>query len=286
MSIPSYPDFAPIDLSMRPILHPRLSMLKDGISEFTFAGLYLFRHTYRYRVSWLPNQTVVISGEKEGKRFFMLPCGLPEDQALVDDLFRSHDYLKNLSESDTNASRVQLEQWGYTIEEDRDNFDYLYLREHLATLPGKQYHKKRNLVNAFLNNYRYEERPMRKHHREDAFYVLEEWRKTKQEEGDYKAAREALELMDVLNLKGYLYYVEGEPAAYTLGEALARGRSFAEVHPLHQSGAGSRGSRIAPGKDDIPALRFCQEVSCVSSKAPCLRVDSSISYKIVGPTSH
>jgi len=33
----------------------------------------------------------------------------------------------------------------------------------------------------------------------------------------------------VLNLKGYLYYVEGEPAAYTLGEALAWGRSFA-VH--------------------------------------------------------
>lgn len=229
MSIPTYPSFAPIDLSMRPILHPRLSMLKDGVSEFTFAGLYLFRNTYRYRVSWLPNQTVVISGEKEGKRFFMLPCGLPEDEALLADLFKSHDYLKNLSESDSNAGRIQLEQWGYTIEEDRDNFDYLYLREHLATLPGKQYHKKRNLVNAFLNNYRYEERPMRKHHLQDAFYVLEEWRKAKSEEGDYQAAREALELIDVLNLKGYLYYVEGEPAAYTLGEALARGRSFA-VH--------------------------------------------------------
>ncbi|MFQ3619309.1 MAG: phosphatidylglycerol lysyltransferase domain-containing protein [Spirochaetales bacterium] len=229
MNIPEYPEFAPLDLSMRLVLHPRLSMLKDGISEFTFAGLYLFRHTYKYRISWLPNQTAVISGEKEGKKFFMLPCGLPEDKELFDDLFQSHDYLKNLSEGDTNAGRIQLEQWGYRVEEDRDNFDYLYRREDLATLAGRQYHKKRNLVNAFLNNYRYEEKPMRKNHIQDAFFILEEWKKSKNEEGDYPAAREALELMDVLNLKGYLYYVEDKPAAYTLGEALSRGRSFA-VH--------------------------------------------------------
>lgn len=228
MNIPNYPQFEPISLDMRPVLHPRLSMLKDGISEFTFAGLYLFRNTYRYQVSWLPNDTAVISGEKEGKRFFMLPCGLP-DADLVNDLFSRHDYLKNLSEGDTEAGRILLEQNGYLVEEDRNNFDYLYLREDLATLPGKQYHKKRNLVNAFLNNYRYEERPMRKCLVKDAFFILDAWREAKQESGDYAASKEALELMDLLNMKGYLYYVDGKPAAYTLGEALARGRSFA-VH--------------------------------------------------------
>ena len=227
MNIPNYPDFAPINLDMRTELHPRLSMLKDGISEFTFAGLYLFRNTYKYKLSWLPNETAVLSGEKEGKKFFSLPCGLPEED-LVRDLFSKHDYLKNLSEGDMGAGRIVLEKLGYSVEEDRNNFDYLYLRSDLATLPGKQYHKKRNLVNAFLNNYKYEEVPLKKSLLKDAYYVLEAWKETKPD-GDYVAAKEALDLIEVLNLKGYMYYVDGKPAAYTLGEALARGRSFA-VH--------------------------------------------------------
>jgi hypothetical protein len=201
-------------------------MLKDGISEFTFAGLYLFRNTYGYRAAWLPNDTLVFSGAREGKSFFLLPCGLP-DIDLVHGLFSRHGYLKNLSEGDTAAGRIMLEQSGYTAEEDRNNFDYLYLREDLATLPGKQYHKKRNLVNAFLNNYTYEAKPLRASALKDAFYILDAWREAKGESGDYTASREALDLMEELNLKGCIFYVGGKPAAYTLGEALARGRSFA-----------------------------------------------------------
>jgi hypothetical protein len=226
MNIPKYPDFAPLDPGMRDDMHPRLSMLKDGISEFTFAGLYLFRRTYQYRASWLPNDTLVISGVREDKTFFSLPCGLPDAQILRE-LFSRHDYLKNLSEGDTEAGRVMLEQNGYTVHEDRGNFDYLYLREDLATLPGRHYHKKRNLVNAFLNNYTYEAKPLRKTHIADAYAILDAWRAAKGESGDYAASKEALDLMEELKLKGYIFYVDGKPAAYTLGEALARGRSFA-----------------------------------------------------------
>ena len=226
MAIHKYPGFTPVSFDMRADLHPRLSMLKDGVSEFTFAGLYLFRNTYQYRAAWLPNDTLVFSGAKEGKTFFLLPCGLPDAKTLHS-LFEQHDYLKNLSEGDTAAGRVMLEQNGYTVQEDRNNFDYLYLREDLATLPGKQYHKKRNLVNAFLNNYTYEAKPLRKPLIADAYAILDAWREAKNEEGDYIASKEALDLMEDLKLKGYIFYVNGRPAAYTLGEALARGRSFA-----------------------------------------------------------
>ena len=226
MAIPRYPDFAPISLDMRGDLHPRLSMLKDGISEFTFAGLYLFRNTYGYKAAWLPNDTLIFSGAKDGKTFFLLPCGLP-DAGTLGRLFEHHDYLKNLSEGDTAAGRVMLEQNGYTVQEDRGNFDYLYRREDLATLSGKKYHKKRNLVNAFLNNYTYEAKPLRKTCLADAYAVLDAWRQAKGEAGDYAASKEALDLMEEIKLKGYIFYVDGRPAAYTLGEALARGRSFA-----------------------------------------------------------
>ena len=227
-SVPVYPEFAPVSLEMRDALYPALNMIKDGISEFTFSNIYLFRHTYGYRVSRVPGETFIIEGSKLDKSFFYVPCSLPE-RAVLDKLMASHDYLKNLSESQADAHRVALEQWGYSVVEDRDNFDYLYQRTALAELSGKTYHKKRNLVNAFLNSYSYEQKPMRKENVGDALAVLEKWRELKGFEGDYAASREALELFEVLGMRGCVYYVDGIAAGWCLGEPLSRGRMYA-VH--------------------------------------------------------
>jgi uncharacterized protein len=235
MSIPSYPEFAPIGMEMKSDLHPRLVMLKEGVSEFTFADLYLFREKYDYHISTLPDGHLAISGKEEGKRFFMLPCGLSEMEVMAD-LFSTHDYLKNLCEGCVERRRIDIEREGYLVEEDRDNFDYLYLRKDLAQLPGKKLHKKRNLVNAFVNNYSYSERKIDEHNRENALEVLEKWVEGRDDKADYEAAKEALEKMDELELNGCITCVDEEPAAYSLGEPLARGKSFA-VH--FEKGIGS-----------------------------------------------
>lgn len=225
--IPKYPEFAPIDWSMREDLHPRLAMLPDGISEFTFANLYLFRGHYNYTLSILPDEHLVISGQDDkGTRFFMLPCGVHSIKT-VKELFESHDYLKNLPNSVVERDRIELERNGLVVQEDRDNFDYLYLRKDLAALPGKKLHKKRNLVNAFINNYSYEEKRIDEENRNDTLEVLEKWGEGREELGDMDAAREAIEHMADFNLSGCLTYVDGKPAAYSLGEPLAKGRYFA-----------------------------------------------------------
>lgn len=226
MKIPVYPQFAPISLEFKDDLLPRLNLTVDGVSEFTFSNLYLFRHRYHYQVSHVPNTTVIISGELEGKRFFMTPCNVPE-RSVLEDLFAHHDYWKNISDSLMCHHCINLKDWGIHIVEDRDNFDYLYLRTDLAELSGKKYHKKRNLVNAFINSYSYEKRPLTRELIPDALYVLEEWKKEKGVEGDYRAAREALELFEDIGLQGAMYYVDNEPAGWCLGEPIAKGRMFA-----------------------------------------------------------
>jgi len=207
-------------------MYPRLNLTSDGVSEYTFSNLYLFRRRYNYRVSRVPEKTLVISGEREGKKFFMTPCDVP-GRGILDELFDTHDYWKGLSDSVLCPNRIHLEQWGIDAQEDRDNFDYLYLRTDLAELSGKKYHKKRNLVNAFINSYKYEERPLTRELVPQAMEVLERWCADKGIEGDYVAAKEALELFEPLGMQGAMYYVDGVPAGWCLGESLAKGKMFA-----------------------------------------------------------
>jgi hypothetical protein len=229
MSIPLYPEFAPLGLEARDELHPRLSLTADGVSEFTFSGLYLFRNRYRYRVAKAPGEGYIISGEQppEGKKFFMTPCAAPGPETLAA-LFETHDYWKNISDSVLAPERENLERAGIEFIEDRDNFDYLYLRSDLAELAGKKFHKKKNLVNAFHKTYpRHEARPLTVELIPHALAVLDRWRADKGEEGDYRAAREALEFFSSLKLRGSIFFVDGEPAGWCLGESIARGRMFA-----------------------------------------------------------
>jgi len=233
MSVPCYPDFVPLNIELRDDLHPRLSLTADGVSEFTFSGLYLFRSRYNYRVSRGGGGSIIISGvqpahgEEGEKTFFMTPCEAPNPQTL-ESLFASHDYWKNISESVLSPVKEKLEGAGVVFEEDRDNFDYLYYRNELAELAGKKYHKKKNHVNNFLHTYpNHERKPMNRDTIPDAVEILDRWRQDRGEGGDYAAAREALELFDSLALRGTVYYIEGKPAAYCLGESIARGKMFA-----------------------------------------------------------
>ena len=228
MNVPSFPEFTPIQLDLCSEMSSRLSKTVDGVSEYTFANLFLFRKKYQYEVSVAGENTLIVSGKSKEERFFMTPCSVP-GRSLLMKLFDAHDYWKCIPESVLPRCRACMECRGINIVEDRDNFDYLYLRNNLADLPGKKYHKKRNLVNSFINSYRYEQRILTKETVVDAISVLETWEKQKGIQGDYEAAKESLELFDALGLQGMVYYVNDGPAGWCLGERLAGGKMFA-VH--------------------------------------------------------
>jgi len=213
--IPRYPESLPPALWMRPLLHPVFKKLTDGVSEFCFANIYLFRATHGYRVSTLDGGAVLITGEDKGRPFFMLPEGLP-DESLLRELFVRYSSMKAVA----GASAAALEKLGYIVKEDRDNFDYLYSREEMVELSGRKFHRKKNLVNLFTGTYTCEGRPLTEEFRDDALAVLDQWRSVHAEDNDYEAAKEALMLFEEIALCGGIYFVEGRPAAYILGEEL------------------------------------------------------------------
>ncbi|MCL1980294.1 MAG: DUF2156 domain-containing protein, partial [Proteobacteria bacterium] len=211
-------------IALRPLLNPLFRQLREGISEFTFANLFLFRATHNYRVTTLADGTIAFLGRDGGLPFFMLPFALP-DATLLDTIFKDHGMLKCASAAQARL----LAQQGYRAEEDRNNFDYLYRRQDLALLDGRNYHKKRNLIKAFTSSHTFAAKPLRTELQEDALRVLEDWRQGADTPGDYEAAREGVELMGQLELCGGIYYVESQPVAFVLGEEVAGGASYA-VH--------------------------------------------------------
>ncbi len=224
--IAEYPESSALALEQRPVLHPRFQRLAEGMSELTFAGIYLFRQTHQYQIAQIAEELFVILG-RDGGPFFMLPFGLPRHE-LLNSLFEQYHTMKAVSAPQAE----ELTRMGYHVWEDRDSFDYLYSREKMASLSGRALHRKKNLVNLFLRNNAGVAKPLLAEYTGDALHILEQWRQQETphcalaEPGDYAAAKEALENMEYLQLCGHIFYVGEEPVAYTLGEELAQGRMF------------------------------------------------------------
>ena len=222
--IPRYPEVEPLNITHRPELQPSFKRIMCGISEFTFANLFLFRHTHNYSLTRMEDDLVVVTGSDGGETFFMLPFGVPDDDGL-DRLFAEFTTLKTACEE----LSIELTEKGFVSTEDRDNFDYLYLTEDLKELAGRRYHKKRNLVKLFKKHFEASVYELSEERLDDAHAVLDGWlaeRAPEDGEGDFEAAREALDNMAPLHLKGAIYYIEDKPVAYTTGETMAQMSSF------------------------------------------------------------
>ncbi|MBN2736228.1 MAG: DUF2156 domain-containing protein [Spirochaetales bacterium] len=210
---------------MKDELYRYFDTLTSGVAEYSFANLFLFRDTYHYHIAFLDNETLLIAGEKAGERFCILPKA-ELTKCFTERLLTEFKYIKCVSQEMYEKYSHHIRDWGYELLEDRDNFDYLYLRSDLAELPGKKYHKKRNMVKNFLDHYVAEDKELSRDNKEDALYIINKWKQYKEDDVDYKAALEAIELSDELRMKGRIYYINNEPVAYVLGESLQQNRSF------------------------------------------------------------
>ena len=219
--IGTYPDLTDLELSHRPFLDPMFRALREGVSELSFAGIYCFRFAHHYRVTRMADDTVVLTGSDKGQPFFVCPFRLPRPELLAE-LFERHLCMKLVTTPQAEVLRTA----GYDLAADRDNFDYLYRREALATLAGRALQRKRNLVHAFERRHAYRCEPRDHTRAGDALAVREGWRARAPDLADYGPAKEALELARELELVGRITFVEDQPVGYALGEYAVAGTMF------------------------------------------------------------
>ena len=197
-------------------------------SEYTFANLFNWRSTYTVRIARFEDFLLVRSGT--ARFHYLYPAGRGDLAAAL-----------KAMEADAEANGVAFEMYGipeegrekveeifpgrFIFKPVRDNFDYIYSRESLATLAGKKLHGKRNHINKFMASnpdWRYE--PITQENIADARAMNSAWCKinncfekhsTLQREAC--AVKSAFDHYFDLDLIGGLLRVADKTVAFTIG---------------------------------------------------------------------
>ncbi|MBN2652437.1 MAG: DUF2156 domain-containing protein [Spirochaetales bacterium] len=213
-----------LDLEHKHLLEERLFNIETFLSEYCFSNLFLFRKKHKYKVG-LIDDCVFISGESyDGETFIMPCCNINE---MADYYFEN--FIKISEEFDMIFPIPEgwLPRFDHNLwrsEACEDDMDYIYTREKLWQYPGRKLHGKRNLFKQFNELYESQIREIDSTNIEDAKSVLRKWQKDlgeEKSETDYCPCREGLENLDILNLKGYIVYVDERAVGFTLGEVLS-----------------------------------------------------------------
>lgn len=160
---------------------------------------------------------------------YLMPVGvgdvLPVLKALLEDASSMNAPFK--MQGISYGMRTQMEEMlpdAFVFKENRDYYDYIYLRESLASLAGKKLQAKRNHLNRFRKEYpQYEYKELTREQVPECLKLADEWRMQNVEgmeralEAEKRSMTYALTHMDELDIQGGILTVDGRLVAFTYG---------------------------------------------------------------------
>lgn len=226
MPIPAWPASRPLALEDKAFFDHLFRQTQPLISEFTFAGLYLFRHAHHYRISLLGELVIIAGAGYDGQPYAMMPLGTTGADAGSALATLLSSGLPIYGADEAFISRYD-DSGNYSLTAERDAFDYLYQREELANLPGNRFHKKKNRIQYFTSRHTFRSELFAAEHRDQCLQLLKTLQQSDRSESsssrlEYEAAAEALQLRETLGLEGVVIEVGGAIKAFALGERLNR----------------------------------------------------------------
>ena len=212
-------------------------------SHFNFTNLFMWREPYQ--VKWCEeDQVLYMTCEWAGELMAMQPFGPAEKMQEA-----AGKLIQYFSEQGRPLVFTGLEKGfadvlacypaaSFTIESDRDNFDYVYLAEHLISLSGRKLHSKKNHLNAFHKaNPQAQYLPITADIIPACRMELESWYALRiQDEPDdpfigweRKAIMEIFDDYSYFGLQGGAILLDGRIIAFTFGEQLNENTAVVHV---------------------------------------------------------
>jgi hypothetical protein len=228
-------DFKKLELEDKKLIDKYIYPYKFMSCEYSFTSLYIWKDACDIKYTVYEDALILKKKDFEGNYHFMQPLGYKKEKlrqiiAALENYKEENDmpYLfKDLDEGFVEEVNALIhENDEVCVEEDRDNFDYLYEAKKLMTFSGKKLHGKKNHYNFFVKNYDYEvldidnEKVIL-----DVIEASEKWYEETPEKDEklyYEllAIKDIVNYMNYLNLKGIAVYVDGKLCAFSIGECL------------------------------------------------------------------
>lgn len=236
---PEFPNFKPIELEDRDIIHEILWRYQPEISKLCFANLYNWRHHYSVQWCMYKDTLLLLAKSKDGEFYAFPPVS---QHSRVDVVRMLLAWLRDEKQSPNprieRADKRLVEELegspDFSIEPQRGHHDYVYLRKALVALSGRKYHSKKNHLNAFKRNYEFSYAPLDETNIEACRELASAWWMMKRCEEDMsliserEAVNEALANFSALKLMGGVILIEGKMQAFSVGELL--NKDTAVVH--------------------------------------------------------
>lgn len=217
-----------------PILRAEDSMASTGC----FGTLFLWAEVNGLTVARLGDRLLTHYSLKDP--FFGFPVG-------TGDLVPSIEAMLNMANKSgypfmmkgvTLRQKILLENefpGQFTYSEDRDNFDYIYRLDTMASLAGKKLQKRRNMCNRFMSahaNCHLE--VLENRHFPACMELMDHWMENHgnpadvSREGEEKALSRAFSNYEHLDLEGGVLVIDNRVVAFTIGELT--GQSTFDIH--------------------------------------------------------
>ncbi|MBU1043088.1 MAG: DUF2156 domain-containing protein [Candidatus Omnitrophica bacterium] len=209
-----------LNLEHRENLDKSLKQIGCGLSDYSFANLYLFRQSH-FNELILDNKELFVRGKTYDGSTYLMPTKHPGEInfAYLKSRLKQIDFIFPVPE--TWLDFFPTSDFRSTFLEGES--DYIYEISQIVAYSGNKMHKKRNLLNQFVREYEHKSYPLISEHMNAAKEILEQWQAdTGQDklDTDYYACLEAINMNEELVLCGMIYYVDNQPAGFVLGEEL------------------------------------------------------------------
>lgn len=232
MSPISLDNFQKIDLNDKKVFIDYFTRFPPEISELTFTNLYMWRHHYDFRWLEIDHNLAVISLKQlnEGIEIIAFP---PVGSKPVNAITKIMKFAQKESLSvefhripESLAETVEASGLNLRKTADRANWDYLYARDDLVDLPGKDYANERKKLNKFKREHRWRYESLNDEMVSECLKLQEKWCDLKSCEDrpnlndEDHAIKDILDNWKNLEFDGAIIMIGKKIIAFSLGEKL------------------------------------------------------------------
>jgi hypothetical protein len=220
MNPPQFPNLKLVDLGDAEFISLRLAEHPSPVCELNFPNILIWKNSERPRYAVHQGNLCLLFEPAFEAPFFLPPVGAEKLEQTVAACLTMAPRLARVPEDFARMYGSCLR-----VEEDRDNFDYVYRTDELIGLRGKKYDGKRNRIKKFESTFAHEYERMTCGHIEACRRLFQDWFGDKGDGSPYMEAErdailEALARFGDLDFKGGIVKVNGQVEAFTIGTKL------------------------------------------------------------------